>query len=335
MAFAKLDPRKFRDPRTTVSGEPRATVPLRQLKTLWFNTGTLCNIACRNCYIESSPRNDRLAYLTRAEVAGYLDEIERDRWNTEEIGFTGGEPFMNPEFLDMLEDSLSRGFRVLVLTNAMRPMKRRKDRLLHLNRRFGEKLAMRVSLDHFTVERHEDERGPGTFKTTLEGLVWLARSGFKVAVAGRTMWGDDLHIERAGYARLFAECEIPIDAQDPAALVLFPEIDRRADVPEITISCWETLGKSPADVMCASSRMVVKRKGGHHPVVLACTLIAYDQRFELGMTLKEARRPVPLNHPTCAKFCVLGGGSCSPNNPAKTRPEAASATRGLAPAAVE
>jgi hypothetical protein len=45
--------------------------------------------------------------------------------------------------------------------------------------------------------------------------------------------------------------------------------------------------------------------------VLACTLIAYDERFELGPTLAEAARRVPLNHPHCARFCVLGGGSCS------------------------
>src|SRR6202008_455585 len=92
----RLEAEKFRDPHITAAGERRASVALQRLRTLWFNTGTLCNIACRNCYIESSPKNDRLVYLDRAEVAAYLDEIERDGWDTEEIGFTGGEPFMNP-----------------------------------------------------------------------------------------------------------------------------------------------------------------------------------------------------------------------------------------------
>ena len=308
---AHLDPRKFRDPAFTISGEPRASVALQRLKTLWFNTGTLCNITCRHCYIESSPRNDRLIYLKRSEVADYLDEIERGGWDTQEIGFTGGEPFMNPQFLGMLEDSLARGYDVLVLTNAMRPMQRRKTELLALNRRLGEKLTIRVSLDHFTPERHEQERGAGTFKPTLEGLIWLARSGFKLAVAGRTMWHDDITAERDGYSRLFATHRIPIDAHDPAALVLFPEIDPSADVPEISESCWHVLGKSPNDVMCASSRMVVKRKGSQRPTVLACTLLPYDERFDLGATLRDAAQLVRLNHPTCAKFCVLGGGSCS------------------------
>ena len=307
----KLQPLKFKNPHFTATGEPRASVTLYRLNTLWFNTGTLCNIACRNCYIESSPRNDRLVYLTRSEVAAYLDEIERGGWGTEEIGFTGGEPFMNPDFFAMLDDSLARGFRVLVLTNAMRPMQRAKARLLDIKSRFGDKLTLRVSLDHFTPERHEDERGPGSFKPTLDGLIWLARNGFKVALAGRTMWGDDPKTERAGYARLFAEHGIQINAENPSELVLFPEIDPRADVPEITASYWDIVGKSAADVMCASSRMIVKRKGSEGPVVVACTLLPYDEQFELGPTLSAAKRSVQLNHPNCAKFCVLGGASCS------------------------
>ena len=39
--------------------------------------------------------------------------------------------------------------------------------------------------------------------------------------------------------------------------------------------------------------------------------MAGDEAFELGATLKEASKAVPLNHPHCAKFCVLGGAACS------------------------
>ncbi len=116
---------------------------------------------------------------------------------------------------------------------------------------------------------------------------------------------------RAGFARLYAAEGFAIDAHDPGQTVLFPEMDVTAEVPEITTACWGILGKRPEDVMCASSRMVVKRRGAARPVVLACTLVAYDPAFELGATLAEARREVSLNHRHCAKFCVLGGASCS------------------------
>ena len=48
-----------------------------------------------------------------------------------------------------------------------------------------------------------------------------------------------------------------------------------------------------------------------NPVVMPCTLIAYDKDFILGNTLKNSDKKVYLNHLFCAEFCVLGGASCS------------------------
>ena len=132
-----------------------------------------------------------------------------------------------------------------------------------------------------------------------------------MAVAGRTVWGESDSEARAGYAALYEKEGFAINAQDPGETVLFPEMDMTAEVPEITTACWGILDKSPQDVMCATSRMVVKHKGAAAPSVVACTLLPYDDGFDMGATLKEAEAPVRLNHPHCAKFCVLGGASCS------------------------
>ena len=307
----KLDLRKFRHPAITAKGEARATVALQALETLWFNTGTLCNLTCRNCYIESSPRNDRLAYLTLADVERYLDEIARDRLPTKLIGFTGGEPFMNPDIIPMLEAVLSRGLHALVLTNAMKPLRKLRNRMLDLRDRYGDRLTIRVSIDHHDPAIHEQERGRRSWAPALDGLVWLAANGFRLDVAGRRFTGESEQSLRDGFAALFAAHGIPVDAYDPVRLMLFPEMEPERDVPEITTACWGILHKSPDDVMCAGARMVVKRRDAPHPVVLACTLLAYDPRFEMGTTLKEASVPVSLNHPFCASFCVLGGASCS------------------------
>ena len=43
---------KFSDPFRTARGETRAWVAPDRLHTLWFNTGTLCNLTCQTCYIE-------------------------------------------------------------------------------------------------------------------------------------------------------------------------------------------------------------------------------------------------------------------------------------------
>jgi len=304
---------KFQDKLVTADGQTRASVSLITPDTLWFNTGTLCNIECSNCYILSSPTNDALVYITAAEVEDYLNQIEDRNWPVREIGFTGGEPFMNPEMIDMTRAALSRGYEVLILTNAMQPMMRRKmrDGLLELRRDYGDKLTLRISVDHYRPELHDEERGKGSFDKTLAGMEWLRDHGFKMAVAGRTVWGDSDAQSRAGYAAFFAEYGFDIDAQNPGETVLFPEMDEAVEVPEITTACWGILDKSPDAVMCASARMVVKRKGAERPAVLACTLLPYAPEFEMGHTLAEAEADVHLNHPHCAKFCVLGGASCS------------------------
>ncbi|MEO0400865.1 MAG: radical SAM protein [Pseudomonadota bacterium] len=304
---------KFQDPDVTAKGEARAKVALTHPETLWFNTGTLCNIACTNCYIESSPTNDALVYLTANEVSEYLDQLEERDWNVREIAFTGGEPFMNPAFLDMLGRALVRGYDVLVLTNAMAPMMRPKvkDGLVELIQTYGSKLSLRVSLDHHAASVHDGERGVGTFEKTMAGMAWLASVGARMAVAGRIEMAESEAEARDGYAALFAKHGWAIDAYNPGETVLFPEMDARVEVPEITTECWSILNKHPDAVMCASSRMVVKRKGADTPAVLACTLLPYDAQFEMGATLEHAERDVSLNHPHCAKFCVLGGASCS------------------------
>jgi hypothetical protein len=304
---------KFVDPALTAKGEDRATVALSNPETLWFNTGTLCNIECVNCYIASSPTNDSLVYITTEEVQNYLDQIKDRNWPLKEIAFTGGEPFMNPRMIDITRASLEAGYEVLILTNAMRPMMRKsvQNGLLELNAAYPDKLTLRISVDHYDPALHDAERGAGAFEKTVAGMGWLRDNGFTMAVAGRSVFGHSDTDSRAGYGAFYAENGFDIDPNNPGMTVLFPEMDETVEVPEITTACWGILDKSPDAVMCSSSRMVVKRKGADKPAVLACTLLPYDAEFELGHSLAEAEKDVALNHPHCAKFCVLGGASCS------------------------
>ena len=157
---------------------------------------------------------------------------------------------------------------------------------------------------------HELERGERSWKPAIAGFAWLVENGFNVHVCGRTCWNESEDSLRAGFARLFAEHEIDFDVDDPIRLTLLPEMDEAAEVPEITEACWDILGVAPDAMMCASQRMVVKRKGEPASVV-PCTLLPYDMEFDLGRSLAEAAGEVKLNHPHCARFCVLGGGACS------------------------
>ena len=328
MADSAYPTAKFSHPDVTAKGETRASVGWTGLRTLWFNTGTLCNIECRNCYIESSPKNDRLVYLKLSDVTPFLDEIEAPV----EIGITGGEPFMCPEILPIMEEILRRGHSLLLLTNAMRPMMRPRlqeglKRLLGPGDRDpdahdgdpdvgdgdpADRLCVRVSLDSHRADIHDAERGEGAFAEACAGIRWLGEQGFRVALAGRLALTEDEASARAAYGALAASLGLDLDPADPKQLVLFPEMVARDDPPEITTACWGILNKAPESIMCADQRMVIRRKGAARASVTACTLLVDDPAFELGHTLAEATaEPVKLNHPWCASFCVLGGGSCS------------------------
>lgn len=298
---------KFKDMKITAKGEDRASVRLKELKTLWFNTGTLCNLQCSNCYIESSPTNDRLVYLTANEVEDFLKEDSAQE--LESIGLTGGEPFLNPYIIEILKVSLSRGLETLVLTNANRVLKKHHKALIELKESYGDQLKLRVSLDHFTAEAHDRERGAGAFQKTMTELKWLYDEGFCLSIASRSLAMESQEDSIKGHEQALKAAGIELDQANK--LVVFPEMKSGRDVPEITTACWDILNKSPDDQMCSSERMIVKRKGDESPVVMPCTLLAYDDQFVLGSDLSTAEKTVYLNHRFCAEFCVLGGASCS------------------------
>ena len=299
---------KFKDQKVTADGSNRAFIEARNIKTLWFNTGTLCNIECKNCYIESSPKNDSLAYLTFEEVKSFIDEAVNKNLGTNEIGFTGGEPFMNKDIMKMIDYSLRKRLKVLVLSNAMKPMLNRTKELIKLNH---PNLIVRVSIDHYEKEKHEEIRGKNTYDVMLQGLKWLNENNFNYTLATRLLWNEKEEDLRKNFGTFIKNNNLRLDTNSPKELVTFAEMDEKIDTPEITTSCWDILNKDPNDVMCSWSRMVVRKKNSKTPSVIACTLLPYADEFNLGDTLTNSLQKIYLNHKHCSKFCVLGGSSCS------------------------
>ena len=300
--------KKFKDPKVTADGSDRAFVEAEKIKTLWFNTGTLCNIECKNCYIESSPKNDRLVYLTFDEVKNFIDEAIEKNLGTLEIGFTGGEPFMNKDIIKMIEYSLSKGLKTLVLSNAMKPMLNRVEEIKKINHK---NLTVRVSIDHYEKSKHEEIRGKNTYNIMMKGLKWLDENDFNYALATRLLWNETEEDLRKNFGIFVKNNQLKLNTNSKKELITFAEMDESVDTPEITTSCWDILKKNPKDIMCSSSRMIVRKKGLKKPSVIACTLLPYDEEFDLGQTLTNSLQKIYLNHKHCSKFCVLGGSSCS------------------------
>ena len=304
-----INKNKYLNKKFTMEGKPRASVKLNSLETLWFNTGTLCNLNCQGCYIESSPYNDSLEYIKFEEVKFYIDEIISNNLKTSIIGFTGGEPFMNPDIINILKYVLNSGFNTLVLTNGMRPIKLKFQDILNLP--FLNKMKIRVSIDHFLKPLHEKIRGINTWDSLIDNIVWLKKNNIKLDIASRLEDGENETDKREGFKNLFKKIGISLDANDKKTLVLFPPINKEKPSTEITQDCWKILNKKPDDLMCSNSRMIVKKKGEKTTKVLACTLITKDENFELGKTIMESNKNVTLCHPFCSQFCFLGNSSCN------------------------
>ena len=84
---------------------------------------------------------------------------------------------------------------------------------------------------------------------------------------------------REVFRQMLTGLGITFEAHDSTKLILFPEIDQDKAAPETTTSCWDILGVEAESMMCATSCMIVKHKCDPTPSVMACTLLAHDQRF--------------------------------------------------------
>ena len=304
-----INKKAFINKNFTIDGKQRAYVELNRLETLWFNTGTLCNLKCNGCYIESSPTNKSLEYIKIENVRNYINEIIYHNMGTKNIGLTGGEPFMNPDIIEILKFTLGLGFDVLVLSNGLRPIEIKFKELLKLSNK--DKLTIRISIDHNIKELHERIRGKNTWDKLMNNIKWLCDNGFNITIASRIENNEEESFKRLNFQKLFKKLKVKLNAFDKSQLILFPFMDSKRPAVEITKDCWKILGKKPSDVMCSNSRMIVKKKDEKSTKVLACTLITKSPYFELGKKLNKAKKKVFLNHPFCSQFCVLGGSSCS------------------------
>lgn len=287
----------------TADGEARGFIDFSGLKQLWIHTGTACNLRCPSCFEQAGPGDARIQAMTLDEARPVLDEAAR--LGVQSFGFTGGEPFMNRDFMRILAYALDLA-PCLVLSNGTEPLRACLDDLNALNgKKKAHGLTIRVSLDYPDALRHDAERGAGHFATALETLRKLNEMGIAVTVARRMEDGEDAAKITAAYAALFEKNSLP-----PLPLVAFPNLQSSGSTPEISEGCISKYHTpaSCAGFMCAYSRMLVKKDG--RVTLYACTLVdddpAYDFGPELGAALKTRTL---LRHKRCFP-CFAGGVSC-------------------------
>src|SRR5437879_9111270 len=165
-------------------------VPLAHLDELWFQVGgTVCNLECRHCFISCSPTNHAFGFLDLETIHRYLEESIQ--LGVREYYFTGGEPFLNRDMVDILELTLHYG-PATVLTNGTVFKEEWLDRLDRADSASRYSLEFRVSIDGFTAEDNDPIRGAGTFERAMRGVRQLVDHGFlPIITVTRTRDNED------------------------------------------------------------------------------------------------------------------------------------------------
>jgi molybdenum cofactor biosynthesis enzyme MoaA len=289
-------------------------VSLGHLDELWFQvTGTLCNLACRHCFISCHPHNHNFGFLDVATVQRYLEESVG--LGVKEYYFTGGEPFLHPEMVAILEMTLQYG-PATVLTNGTVLHDDWLARLRRAEEASFYSLEFRVSLDGFTAADNDPIRGAGTFDRILRGIRKLVDHGFLPIVTVARTRDDQQDAELVdGFVALLRAhgCTRPRLKILPT-LRLGAEAARQRGYQKGERVMAEMMdGYDAAQLLCQHSRTVTDR--GVH----VCPILIESPDSRLGETLTSALRAFPLRHQACYT-CYQHGAVCA--NPSATRRDA-------------
>lgn len=274
--------------------------PFVDLTALWIQvTGTWCNLECRHCLNASGPRDPWLAPLSMDTVRAAIADAER--LGVKEIYFTGGEPFLHKQILEMLELSLAVA-PTTVLSNGTLVTEALADALAALARAAAYSLEIRVSIDHVDPERNDRVRGRGAWARALRAVRLLDARGLVPIVTATELSGAE---SGADLYQAFRDLLLAHGVQKPRVKVL-PLFAAgrlaRDDAERLTEEALE--GFDRAQLQCAETRVVAA--GG----VYACPILAGLPGARLSDGGLEASfRSAPLYHPACVT-CHRTGMTC-------------------------
>jgi AdoMet-dependent heme synthase len=281
-----------------------ATVELHHLDNLWIQvSGTRCNIECRHCFNSSGPHETSFGPMTLDAVSQAIAAAAAR--GVREIYFTGGEPFLHAQLLEMIACALTVA-PTTVLTNGMLVSDRIADALAALALEARYSLEVRVSLDGYTEEMNDAIRGRGVFRLALAGAVRLARRNLLPLITIVRTWDEDEELAMlAAFARVLREagCDRPRIKVLPA-LPLGRELTRVAGLQRdecVTAAMLEDFDRDL--LMCSNSRLVTDRG------VWVCPLLVDQPDARLGTTLDEAASSYELQHQACVT-CWRYGTIC-------------------------
>lgn len=278
--------------------------PLHHLDALWIQVaGTVCNLACTHCFVSCGPGDDRHALMSREAVCARVAEALP--LGVKEFYFTGGEPFVHPQMLEILADTLAHG-PCSVLTNGTLITERVAAALRDLSEASRYALEIRVSLDGHAAEVHDAFRGAGSFLRAIAGVRALAGQGLLPIIT--VTWNT--HEEEWSFRERYVEMLRAAGVSRPRLKVLPMFLLGRETGRTRGYHASETLlglapeAFDPHRLQCGSCRAVSSRG------VFVCPLLVDEPGGRMGTTLDQAMGPFTLAHGACYT-CYVTGMTCA------------------------
>ena len=280
-------------------------VPMRALDTLWFQVaGTLCNIACRHCFISCGPNADQVPIMSTEQVEHALDEGRE--LGMRQVYFTGGEPFLHPELQRIARAALQLA-PLTIVTNGLLIDDAAVGWISEESERSRYSFDLRVSLDGLTAEQNDPVRGRGTFAEVVAALRRLGRGGLSPVV---TIVEHEDGLAGAEARTRFSQFVRDLGIRQPRLkflplLRIGREEQRTHGYLEHGVT--ESAPLPPeveSSLLCASGRIVTAQG------VYTCPILIEHESARLGDHLSGAARPIHLRWDAC-QTCVFDGLRCN------------------------
>ena len=276
--------------------------PFSYLSTLWVQvTGTWCNLQCVHCINASGPKNPWLKRLDTETVKRAIREA--DGFGVKAIYFTGGEPFLHEDILELLAFALQVA-PTTVLTNGTLIDGPMADTLAALADRTPYSFEIRVSVDEVDPARNDRVRGKGAWAKATRAIQLLHARGLLPILTAT----EPVHESPPGDSGLYGRfrdllSSLGIDKPRVKIIPIFP-IGRMAQAagPPLTADVLE--GFDFSLLQCSETRVVAA--GG----IYSCPILAGLAEARLSEeSLQDSFKPCRLYHPACVT-CYQSGMTC-------------------------
>jgi MoaA/NifB/PqqE/SkfB family radical SAM enzyme/ubiquinone/menaquinone biosynthesis C-methylase UbiE len=176
---------RFNDPAPQIPYKGRSEHrAVNHLTECWFHITNQCNMSCRHCLFCSNP-NDQSA-LSYSDIIESINTVYN--LGCRIYYFTGGEPFIHPDFNRICDHILQeQDTHIVVLTNG-KNIKQFEQWLREIP---AGRFHIQLSIDGME-ENHDAIRGKGAFQNMAGSLDFLTQLGFPVSLA-MVVNNDNVH----------------------------------------------------------------------------------------------------------------------------------------------